>query len=476
MKLRFATIFLIFSLMVSGCAYSAGNGEAANGVEFGEGDASAEVEYDAEELQEMADAALMSDSYLLEDLSSAEERIILKSLSTNRRYRFAFGMTTQFLDKWGNRTSQSDFVRGSIVKIGRAVDNVLTSIALSKDAWIVENLKNFSYDESRELFRIGKTKYRMRPNVNVFSGDLTVTMADVTDKDRLRVEGIGKEVYSVAVTTGHGNIALMNTDFFKDSMISIGTKIYMKVTKDTTVPVSAGKYKVTVAKDGYGGSTTVRVKKNQTVTIDLDTLKGKGPKKCKLIFRTTVKGVNAYLDGEKVKLNKKIKVTYGEHRLRVLVKDYEPWEKTLLVNSLTAEISLDPEEDESGNGNSGNGNSGNESGSGNGNGNSGSSGNNGNNYNNNNSDNGNGGNGNNSGGNGSDNGTGNNNSNGNGNNNNGNSTNNNGGGNSNGNPSNNSSSSGSSSSGSSTTDSSRQAELDYLDTLSNMIEQLTGGD
>lgn len=467
MKLRFAIFFLIFFLMVSGCAFSTGNSGAANGVEFSEDDASVEVEYDAEELQEMADAALMSDSYLLEDLSSTEERIILKSLSTNRRYRFAFGMTTQFLDKWGNRTSQSDFVRGSIVKIGRAVDNVLTSIALSKDAWIVENLKNFSYDESRELFRIGKTKYRMRPNVNVFSGDLTVTMADVTDKDRLRVEGIGKEVYSVAVTTGHGSIALMNTDFFKDSMISIGTKIYMKVTKDTTVPVSAGKYKVTVAKDGYGGSTTVRVKKNQTVTIDLNTLKGKGPKKCKLIFRTTVKGVNAYLDGEKVKLNKKIKVTYGEHRLRVLVKDYEPWEKTLLVNSPTAEISLDPEE----------GSSGSAQGSGNGNGNA-NSGNDNSNNNNNSNNNGNGGN---NGTNNSNNSNGNadSNSNDNGNssnnNSNGNSANNNGSNSSNGNSSSNNNSSGSSSSGS-TTDSSRQAELDYLDTLSNMIERLTGVD
>ena len=468
MRLRFATIFLIFIMTLSACATTSGNGGAAADPGGSEGeDSSAEMEYDPEELQELADAALMNDSYLLEDLSSTEERIILKSLSTKRRYRFAFGMATKFLDKWGNRTSQSDFVRGSIVKIGKAVDNVLTSIALSKDAWIVEDLNHFSYDEDREVFRIGKTKYRMRPDVNVFSGDLTVTMADVTDKDRLRVEGIGKEVYSVAVTTGHGNIALMNTDFFKDSMISIGTKIYMKVTKDTTVPVSAGKYKVTVAKDGYGGSTTVRVKKNQTVTIDLNTLKGKGPKKCKLIFRTTVKHVSAYLDGKKVKLNKKIKVDYGEHRLRVLVKDYEPWEKTLLVNSPTAEISLDQEEDESDSSN-GNANSGN-SGNGNANNSNNSNANNGNNSNNNsnNSNNNNGNTNNNTNNNGTNN-TNSNSSNGNNTNNSGNSS------NSNSN-SNNSNSSGSSNN-SNSSDSSRQAELDYLDTLSNMIEQLTGAD
>ncbi|MBR1633820.1 MAG: hypothetical protein IJ682_02020 [Lachnospiraceae bacterium] len=475
MRLRFATIFLIFIMTLSACATTSGNGgTVADPGGSEEEDTSAETEYDPEELQELADAALMNDSYLLEDLSSTEERIILKSLSTKRRYRFAFGMATKFLDKWGNRTSQSDFVRGSIVKIGKAVDNVLTSIALSKDAWIVEDLNNFSYDEDREVFRIGKTKYRMRPDVNVFSGDLTVTMADVTDKDRLRVEGIGKEVYSVAVTTGHGNIALMNTDFFKDSMISIGTKIYMKVTKDTTVPVSAGKYKVTVAKDGYGGSTTVRVKKNQTVTIDLNTLKGKGPKKCKLIFRTTVKHVSAYLDGKKVKLNKKIKVDYGEHRLRVLVKDYEPWEKTLLVNSPTAEISLDPEEDESdsssGNANSGNSGNGNANNSNNSNANNGNA----NNSNNNNTNNGNNSNNNSNNSNNNNsstnnntnnNGTNDSNSSGNGNN-----------ANNSGNSSNSSSSSSSNGSNNSSSDSSRQAELDYLDTLSNMIEQLTGAD
>ena len=339
-------LFLILILVLQGCSPATGAmSDTAEPVQASQETAAEpeEEEYDAAALRRAEEEALMNDSYLLEELDTREERIILKSLTTGRRYRFAYGLATQFLDKWGNRTSQTSFVKGSIVNIGKAADNVLSSISLSKDAWIVEDLTNFTYDGDKELFKIGNTNYRIRPSVNVFSGSLTVTMEDVTENDHLRVVGLDREVVSVTVTTGHGYIALMNTDFFKDSMIAIGSKIYATVKGDTVVPVSAGKYKITVAKDGYGGSTRIRVHKNETVTVDLSTLKGNGPKKCNLLLKTSIDGVKAYIDGKKVKCNKRFEIAYGQHRLRVEVPDYETWQKTLQVNSSKASISLDPE-------------------------------------------------------------------------------------------------------------------------------------
>ena len=338
---KLSCLLLCFMIMLSGCVPVS---DSSSDTTEEETVLEEEEETDIDEARRLEEEMLLSDSYLLEDISTKEERVILKSLSTLKRYRFAFGLSTAFLDKWGSRTSQSDFVKGSVVKIGKARNNVLSSISLSSDAWVVEDLTNFSYDKDREIFKIGETKYRIRPSVNVFSGNLSVTMDDITDQDSLRVVGIDKNIISVTVTTGHGYISLMNTDFFKDSMISIGSKIYTTITKDTVIPVSAGKYKITVAKGGYGGSTTVRVKKNETVTVNLDTLKGEGPKQCKLILKSTVKGTKAFVDDNKVKLNKRFKIDYGQHKIRVEVPDYDAWQKTLLVNSPRSDINVDPEE------------------------------------------------------------------------------------------------------------------------------------
>ena len=49
-------------------------------------------------------------------------------------------------------------------------------------------------------------------------------MSDLTELDTLRVTGIGKKLISIVVTTGHGELALTNTDLFEGSFIQIGSK------------------------------------------------------------------------------------------------------------------------------------------------------------------------------------------------------------------------------------------------------------
>lgn len=80
------------------------------------------------------------------------------------------------------------------------------------------------------------------------------------------------------VTTGHGELALTNTDLFEGSFIQIGSKIFAEVTKDMTMELPAGTYTVTVANNGYGGSTELTIESGRTETLDLNTLKGAGPK------------------------------------------------------------------------------------------------------------------------------------------------------------------------------------------------------
>lgn len=341
---RILILASVLVLVLVGC--SSGGGSSKKGGEIFSGTMGSISKSDSDNKKDSdSDEDIYKDTYVIMNVVDEEERFILKSLTTNRQFRFSYGLGTAFYDKWGNPTSQTDFINGCIVTIGKPENNILTSIQLYKDAWVVEDLTNFSYDVDKEEFDIGNTKYRIRPTASVFSDNLTMTISDVTSDDRLRVVGIDREVISVSVTTGHGYIALQNTEFFSGSLISIGSRIHAMLATDTVMSVPAGTYTVTVAKDGYGGSTEVTVGKNETVTVDLDTLKGEGPKKCALTFHVPIEGAHVYVDNQEVSVDQPVDVTYGQHKLKVEVKGYDTWEKTLVVNSPSADITIDPSED-----------------------------------------------------------------------------------------------------------------------------------
>lgn len=50
----------------------------------------------------------------------------------------------------------------------------------------------------------------------------------------------------------------------------------------------AGTYTVTVANNGYGGSTELTIESGRTETLDLNTLKGAGPKFGNILFAVDV--------------------------------------------------------------------------------------------------------------------------------------------------------------------------------------------
>ena len=106
------------------------------------------------------------------------------------------------------------------------------------------------------------------------------------------------------------------------------------------VEVPEGKYLVTVANDGYGGSREIEIPRNQTVSLNLDELKGEGPKMCRITFKVGVEGAVLYIDGKKADYSKPIDVRYGIHTIAVEAEGYDTITKKLVVNSAETEIEI----------------------------------------------------------------------------------------------------------------------------------------
>jgi hypothetical protein len=294
--------------------------------------------------EKQVSAKKSSNLYLIREMNMAEETITLQAITGDDRVvRYPYSLATKFENRFGDFTSWNSFYPGRVVTIGdRLSDKTLSKVTLTDEVWEQEDVKKYELNMEKGMLTIGKTKYHFNEETPVFSNDVIASAADIGKEDVLRVVGKDKDILSVSITTGHGTIKLMNTELFQNSMVSIGKQMFTEITEEgMEIEMPEGSYPLTVANDGYGGTKDIEVKRGETTVVDLDELKGEGPKSCDITFHVAVEGAKIYLDGAEVPTNEIVKTKYGKHVLMVQAEGYDTWKKTLYVNSPKADISLD---------------------------------------------------------------------------------------------------------------------------------------
>lgn len=293
-----------------------------------------ETEVPAEE-----ENALSSGLFLITGNDMQAECLILEQLASGKQYMYYYSLATRFLDKYGNRASVSEFDPGRVICVGeKDVRGRLLEAQISDQVWEYPDVIRYSIDEERSVFQIADTNYSYDEGVFVNSDGDRMEVSDLTELDTLRVIGIGKKILSVSVTTGHGVLQLQNTELFEGSYIQIGSKIFSEITQDMAMELPEGIYTVAVANNGYGGSTEIEVERGQETLLDLDTLKGEGPKYGKILFAVDVAGAILQIDGKVVDYSEPVSLQYGVHALSVIADSYETYSKKLFVNSEEATI------------------------------------------------------------------------------------------------------------------------------------------
>ena len=353
-KYSLTGIVVILMLFVVGCGGSK-RPEYVMGQHYYTGESQEEVTETAteeaggeEDTQEAESETIPDNLYLIMKNDMETEMLILKQLSTGKQYMYYYSFGTKFLDKYANHTSVVNFDVGRAVKIGQKdAQGKLDAIQISDDVWEYDDVSKYAIDLDYNMFAYAGDKYRYDNSLLVNSDDTILDIADLSQKDTLRVIGVGKKLLSLTVTTGHGTLSLVNTELFEGSYIQIGTKIFSEITPDMQMELAEGTYTVTVANDGYGGSTDITVERGQTVTLDLDTLKGEGPKYCNVAFVIAGDGASLMVDGQSVDFSQTVSLKYGVHSIIVNVPGYDTWSKYLYVNSSEATIVIDPTESDS---------------------------------------------------------------------------------------------------------------------------------
>ena len=282
-----------------------------------------------------------SDILIVSDINSANETIRVYNYSTGVQYQYYYGLTTGFFDKYGNHKSVSDINQGDVVDIsGADSDGKAKRIQKSDKVWTNDAVTNFSVDKDKSVLEIGSSSYRLGERTMIFSGSEVIDTDSITAQDKLSVVGIDKDIVSISVTTGHGTLQLSNTSLFEGSFLQLGDRIFAEITKDMSLDVPEGSHTLAVANNGWGGSTDIEIKRGETTKVNLNDLKGEGPKKSSILFEVDVQGAKIYVDGKEIDYTSPVEITYGKHTLKVTADGYDTWTWTLYVNSKEATIQI----------------------------------------------------------------------------------------------------------------------------------------
>ena len=288
-----------------------------------------------------AKTSIGTDLYLIIGNDMTNEQLNLKQLVSGKQYLYVYSLSTDFQDKYGNSATTVDFEPGMVIHIGKKDgEGRLLQAQIADEVWEYSDITKYSVDTERGIFKIADSKYSYDADLFVESNGEKIRLSDLNEKDKIRVVGIGTKILSVSVTTGQGILELRNTSVFEGSFIQVGSKIFAQITHNMKLEIPEGTYTVTVANEGYGGSTEVEIARGEVCTLDLDELKGEGPKTGSITFYIDVEGATLSIDGDTVDYSAPVVLTYGVHELHAEADGYDDFDKKLFVNSAAANIDI----------------------------------------------------------------------------------------------------------------------------------------
>lgn len=337
-------MILVTFLAVGACSCSkrsSGSGivQTRMGTGTNREEAKEQVQHIQDDTQE--EEAVESGLYIVTKIEQEAKQASFQKVTSKRQTQYAYDTGTQFLDKYDNTKSIASFLPGDVVELDvLGSERKLLRVKMSDEVWVYEDIVNYSIEEEKNAMVIGQTKYSYDSDMEIFSGEATIGFSGLGNSDVLRAVGIGKKLISLSVAKGHGYLALANTKLFEGSFICVGDRIFEEVTKNMQMEIPEGKYLVTVANNGYGGSREITVERDKTTSLNLDELKGEGPKICKVVFDVGVEGALLFIDGKKADYSAPVELSYGMHSIVVEAEGFDAITQKLVVNSPSAEIEI----------------------------------------------------------------------------------------------------------------------------------------
>jgi hypothetical protein len=291
------------------------------------------------------------DTAAIRDIDTVKKQIRFRNHKTGKTYTLSYDNTSMIYDVRGTALSAALLEVGQIVDVKFLKSSKhITSLNVSSEAWTVEDTREHELVRGNGTAKVKGELYRIDPKTLVMADGNIALAEDVLSTDKVTVSGIGKDIYSVVVTSGHGYVSL-SSDTVEDhslvgSWIELDNEVIYKISPNMLLSAPEGDYTLQILGNGASYTSEVNVSRNQETVVDTSNVNITKPKEGLVTFEIIPDTAEVFVDGEKVLTGVPQSIKYGYHNLKIIADGYKTQDKYLKIGTAKSVISIEMEKDE----------------------------------------------------------------------------------------------------------------------------------
>ena len=287
---------------------------------------------------------------VIKDIDTDKSTVLVQDLMTAEETVLNYTEMTDVYNKYGDIKAIGHLALGDIVEAYFwSENNEIVKIQNCSNAWKYEDVRKFTIQREKEILRISDDNYQYSPvSLLVVQDSELIDLLAISDKDTLSIQGIGRRIYSITVTKGHGYVRFRHYDQFVGGMVEIGYGIIRNVTEDMLLTVPEGDYRMVMEHAGLKAEKEITVERGVEQTVDLGAYQTETEKTGRVSFVIEPEGAQLNINGVPTVYAEAVELSYGKNIIQVFQDGYSPYVGTLDVKRAyqVVKISLAGEEAE----------------------------------------------------------------------------------------------------------------------------------
>lgn len=293
-----------------------------------------------------------ADTAAIRSIDVENKLIRFRNHATGKTYTLSYDNTSMMYDIHGDVLSPRLLYEGEIVDVTFLKSSKhITTLNVSKDAWTIDDTRDHDFVRYDGTALVNGGVYKIDARSLILAEDKLALTEDILSTDNVTVSGIGKDIYSVVVQSGHGYVSLSSEMVENTSLVGawleLDNEVIHKISPNMLLSAPEGDYTLQILGNGANYQTEVNISRNQETVVDTSEITISKPKEGLVTFEIEPETAEVFVDGERVLTKVPQTIQYGYHNLKVLADGYITQTKYLKVGTPKSVISISLEKDTS---------------------------------------------------------------------------------------------------------------------------------
>ena len=291
-----------------------------------------------------------ADTAAIRSIDLDKKEIRFRNHATGKTYTLTYDNTSMMYDARGIVLSAALLEPGRIVDVTFLKSTKhITTLDISKDAWVIENTRDHDLVRSDGTAKIKGEPYKLDARTLVMADGELALAEDVLSTDRVTVSGIGRDIYSIMVTGGHGYVSLSSDTVEDHSLVGawfeLDNEVIYKISPNMLLSAPEGDYTMQILGNGANYQQPVSITRNQETVVDTSNVTITKPKEGLVTFEIKPSDAEVFVDGQKILTDVPQSIRYGYHALKLMADGYVTQDRYLKVGTPKSVVRIELEKD-----------------------------------------------------------------------------------------------------------------------------------